>query len=49
VFALVAKELNREVREKQPKEMMLVLQEFKDVLPEELPDHLPPMMTYNTP
>ena len=43
VFVLVARELHGETREKQPEEVKLVLQEFKDVFPEELPDHLPPM------
>ena len=43
VFVLVVRELHGETREKQPKEVKLVLQEFKDVFPKELPDHLPPM------
>ena len=43
VFVLVARELHGENREEQPKEVKSVLQEFKDVFPEELPDHLPPM------
>ena len=42
VFALVARELYREAREEQP-EVKLVLREFKDVFPKELPNHLPPM------
>ena len=33
VFVLDAKELNGEIREEQPKEVRLVLQEFKDVFP----------------
>ena len=40
VFVLVTRELHGET---QPKEVKSVLQEFKDVFPEELPDHLPPM------
>ena len=43
VFVLVARELHGETHKEQPKEVKLVLQEFKDVFPEELPDHLPPM------
>ena len=43
VFVLVARELHGETREEQPEEVKSVLQEFKDVFPEELPDHLPPM------
>ena len=43
VFVLVARELHGETREEQPKEVKSVLQELKDVFPEELPDHLPPM------
>ena len=43
VFVLVAREFHGETREKQPEEVKSVLQEFKDVFPEELPDHLPPM------
>uniref|UniRef100_A0A7N2LQA1 Uncharacterized protein n=1 Tax=Quercus lobata TaxID=97700 RepID=A0A7N2LQA1_QUELO len=43
VFVLVARELRGETSEEQPKEVRLVLQEFKDVFPEELTDHLPPM------
>ena len=43
VFALVARELHGEVREEQLEEVKSVLQEFKDVFPKELPDHLPPM------
>ena len=43
VFFLVARELYRETNEEQPEEVKSVLQEFKDVLAEELPDHLPPM------
>ena len=43
VSFLVARELHRETREEQPEEVKSVLQEFKDVLPEELLDHLPPM------
>ena len=43
VFVLVAKELQGETREEQPEEVQLVLQEFKDVFPEDLPDHLLPM------
>ena len=43
MFALVAKELNGEAREEQSEEVKSVLQEFKDVFPKELPDHLPPM------
>ena len=43
VFVLVARELHGETREEQPEEMKSVLQEFKDVFPEKLPDHLPPM------
>ena len=49
VFALVARELHGEAHEEQPEEVKSVLQEFKDVFPEELLDHLPPMRTYNTP
>ena len=40
VFALVARELHGETHEEQPKEVKLMLQEFKDVFPEELPDQL---------
>ena len=40
VFALVARELHGETHEKQHKEVKLMLQEFKDVFPEELPDQL---------
>ena len=43
MFVLVARELHGETREEQPKEVKLVLQEFKDVFLEELPDHLLPM------
>ena len=43
VFALFAKELNGEAHEKQPEEVKSVLQEFKNVFPKELPDHLPPL------
>ena len=43
VFVLVARELHGETREEQPKEVKSVLQDFKDVFPEELPDHLPHM------
>ena len=43
VFVLVVRELHGETHEEQPKEVKLVLQEFKDVFPEELPDHLLPM------
>ncbi|XP_075665053.1 uncharacterized protein LOC142634648 [Castanea sativa] len=43
VFVLVARELYRETCEEQPEEVRSVLQEFKDVFLEELPDHLPPM------
>ena len=43
VFVLVARELHGETREEQPGEVKSMLQEFKDVFPEELPDHLPPM------
>ena len=43
VFVLVARELHGETREEQSEEVKSVLQEFKDVVPEELPDHLPPM------
>ena len=43
VFVLVARELHGETHEEQPKEVKSVLQEFKDVFPEELPDHLPLM------
>ena len=43
LFVLVTRELHGETREEQPKEVKSMLQEFKDVFPEELPDHLPPM------
>ena len=43
VFVLVARELHGETREEQPEEVKSVLQEFKDVFPKELPDHLLPM------
>ena len=43
VFALVARELHGEPFEEQPEEVKSVLQEFKDVFLEELPNHLPPM------
>ena len=43
VFVLVARELHGETHEEQPEEVKSVLQEFKDVFPEELPDHLPLM------
>ena len=39
VFVLVVKELHGETREEQLEEVKLVLQEFKDVFLEELPDH----------
>ena len=45
VFALVARELHGETHEKQPKEVKLMLQEFKDVFPEELPNQLSPYTT----
>ena len=45
VFALVARELHGETHEEQPKEVKLMLQEFKDVFPEELPDQLSPHTT----
>ena len=43
MFVLVTRELHGETREEQPKKVKSVLQEFKDVFPEELPDHLLPM------
>ena len=43
MFALVARELHWEAREEQLEEVKSMLQEFKDVFPKELPDHLPPM------
>ena len=43
VFVLVARKFYGETREEQPEEVKTVLQEFKDVFLEELPDHLPPM------
>ena len=43
MFVLVARELHGETREEQPEEVKSVLQDFKDVFPEELLDHLPPM------
>ena len=43
VLVLVARELYGETSEEQPKEVKSVLQEFKDVFPKELPNHLPPM------
>ena len=43
VFVLVSRELHEETHEEQPEEVKLVLQEFKDVFLEKLPDHLPPM------
>ena len=43
VFVLVVRELHGETREEQLEEVKLVLQEFKDIFPEELLDHLPPM------
>ena len=43
VFVLVARELHGETHEEQLEEVKSVLQEFKDIFPEELPDHLPPM------
>ena len=43
MFVLVARELHGEIREEQPEEVRLVLQEFKNVFPEKLLDHLPPM------
>ena len=43
VLVLVARELYGETSEEQPKEVKSMLQEFKDVFPKELPDHLPPM------
>ena len=43
VFVLVTRELHGETHEEQPKEVKSVLQEFKDVFLEELPDHLPSM------
>ena len=43
MFVLVAKELHGETHEEQLEEVKSVLQEFKDVFLEELPDHLPPM------
>ena len=43
MFVLIARELHGETHEKQPEEVKSVLQECKDVFPEELPDHLLPM------
>ena len=43
VFVLVARELHGETCEEQLEEVKSVLQEFKDVFPKELPNHLPPM------
>ena len=43
VFVLVSRELHEETHEEQPEEVKSVLQEFKDVFLEKLPDHLPPM------
>ena len=43
MFVLVARELHGETREEQPEEVKSVLQEFKDVFPKELLDHLPSM------
>ena len=40
MFVLVAKKLHGETREEQLEEVKSVLQEFKDVFPEELRDHL---------
>ena len=43
VFVLVAREVYGETCKEQLEEVKLVLQEFKDVFPEALPDHLLPM------
>ena len=43
MFVLVARELHGETHKEQPEEVKLMLQEFKDVFPEELLNHLPPM------
>ena len=43
VFVLVARELHGKTCKEQLEEVKSVLQEFKDVFPEELLDHLPPM------
>ena len=43
VFVLVARELHGEACKEQPGEVKSVFQEFKDVFPKELLDHLPPM------
>ena len=43
VSVLAARELHGKTPEEQPEEVKSMLQEFKDVFPEELPDHLPPM------
>ena len=49
VFVLVARELYGETHEEQLEEVQSVLQEFKDVFLEDLPDHLSPMRDINTP
>ena len=41
VFALVGKEVTREVAI--PEEAVLIVKDFQDVFPEELPDGLPPL------
>ena len=43
IFALVVKETALDNFEKPRKEVWLVLQEFQDVFPKELPNQLPPM------
>ena len=43
VFVLVVREHHGETHEEQPEEVKSVFQEFKDVFPKELLDHLPPM------
>ena len=40
VFVLLARDLHGETHKEQPEEMKSMLQEFKDVFPEELPDQL---------
>ena len=43
VWILTTKEIYESVQKEQPPEVIEILEEFKDVFPEELPDQLPPL------
>ena len=43
ICILAIKKVHEEPQIEYPREMVPLLDEFKDVSPEDLPDHLPPM------